>query len=205
MIKMDKLISNILKTKLPKLPKLNKKFFTDGEVKENIKTWVRDYIGETNLNDVRTIKLSQIIQILEMLEEKMSGNSDKIIFYIEEGKNSNTFSLETKELKIGFIAKSFFTGILGSVIVECFFNKERLKYYIDTYEGVYFDTKNKNIEDFLYFICTLYEDYSLIFNLNDTFHNRVQYGDRVPYTIKEFSAKLVDVDTWNIERLKMLL
>lgn len=202
---MQKTVSTILSTKLPKFEsKIESKFeklpkLENFEVEDNVKNWIREFIGINS--QVEKIQLGQIIQILEMLEEKMKNNTDKIIFYVEEGKEiSNEISRKAQELQLGFVAKSFFVGILGSVVLECFYNKERLQFHIDNYYANS-PKNNRNVEDFLYETYKMYRDYSLIFNTNEIFHTKIQYGTKVPYVIKEITTKLEDVVTWNVEKL----
>ena len=196
------LVSKLLNTKI-NLPPLqtNKYKYSDVEVEENVKRWIREYAGGDN-----EITLQKIIHILKMIEEKTSGNPKRIIFYqsVESDEINNTeFANRATLLKAGFFAKSFFVGIMGSVVTECILDKNRLDFHIYTYQALTDIKLRKDItiEDFMFTTYKMYDDFSLIFNLDETFHTKVQYkGQYDKYKVKEITAKLKNVDVWDLER-----
>jgi hypothetical protein len=191
------LVSKLLNTKI-NLPPLQTNKYSDVEVEENVKRWIKEYAGGDN-----EISLKKIIDILRMIEEKTSGNPKRIIFYqsVESDKINNTeFANRATLLKAGFVAKSFFVGIMGSVVTECILDKNRLDFHIYTYQALTDIKLRKDItiEDFMFTTYKMYDDFSLIFNLDETFHTKVQYDK---YKVKEITAKLKNVDVWDLERL----
>ena len=209
---MKSLVSKITNTKidLPLLPNYptNKNIektkmgeYTDREVEENVKNWIREYAKGNN-----EISIGRIVDILRRIEEKTWANPKRIIFYqsVESDEINNTeFAIQATLLQSGFVAKSFFVGIMGSVVAECILDRSRLDFHIYTYQALtdIKQIKDIKIEDFMFTTYKMYDDFSLIFNLDETFRTKVQFGEKGSYVIKEITAKLKDVDVWDLQKL----
>ncbi len=188
--------------------------FTDKQVVENAPTWIRDYIGETDFDEVENIRLTDIVDILDMIEAKTASNKTRIIFYGEEVFNSK-FVKQVAKLKAGFVAKSMFVGIVGSFVAECILEPKRLRYHIDIYDDIARDDFLQNngpplsVGGFLVHVYGMYDGFSSIFDLNETFksetYKRIADERGLSYKNKEVIAKLADVDVWDVNRLRETL
>jgi len=166
-------------------------------------------LGETDENDVRSLDLDTIVNILEMIERKTSNNMPRITFYGEEVYSSE-FVEEVGSLKAGFVANSFFVGIMGSVVVECVLEHDKLNEHIENYmEMAEGEEEPISIDGFFMAIFDRYDGFSSIFNLTDTFradtYRRIVDEHGLRYENTTVTAKLGDVDVWNINRVKDMI
>ena len=172
--------------------------YTDGEVIDNIPKWIKNTVHETN-----PITQENIINFLLFIEEKTKDNKERIIFYGEEIFTSE-FVEKASRLEAGFIARSLFVGIIGSIIVEDILEPGRLEYHVKYY-GEFIEGNSPFLYLFLLFLYEFYESYSTIFDLNDTFTNkiytRIVDENGLRYQNTEIAATLKDVDIWNMERI----
>ena len=173
--------------------------YTDGEVIDNIPKWIKNTVHETN-----PITSETIIDFLLFIEEKTKDNKERIIFYGEEIFTSE-FTEKTSRLEAGFIARSLFVGIIGSILVEEILEPGRLEYHLGNYAEL-LDGKKASLYDFLDFLYEDYESYSSIFDLNDTFtskvYNRIVDENGLRYEDTLITATLKDVkDIWNMKRV----
>lgn len=173
--------------------------FSDEEVIKNIPKWLAPLAKKK----VDNLTISDLIDYLEIIEEKCAGNIPKIYFYGEEEFTSK-FVEEVGHLKAGFIANSMFGGILGSVIVECI-KEGTLKKHIKQFHMV---ENGDNPIDFLLYLDMMYDTFTTSFNLGDTFTSivahRVVDSSGLHYERHEVKASLNDVDAWDLDRVKKL-
>lgn len=171
--------------------------YTDIEVIANLPHWIKNTIHDTN-----QITLTNIINFLLFVEEKTIDNKDRIIFYGEE-VFSSYFVEKVSKLQAGFIAKSLFVGIIGSIVVEDILEPGKLEDHITLYAELS-DGRQISLYGFLSFLYENYENYSAIFNLDDTFitHIYTRIADNgIEYKDETITSKLENIDVWNMKRI----
>ena len=173
--------------------------YTDRKVIDNIPRWIKNTVHETN-----PITPETVIDFLLFIEEKTKDNKDKIIFYGEEIFTSE-FTEKTSRLEAGFIAKSLFVGIIGSIIVEDILEPGKLENHLGNYRE-FIEGNSPFLYMFLLFLYEFYESYSTIFDLNDTFtskiYTRIIDENGLRYQNTDITATLKDVkDIWNMKRV----
>lgn len=184
--------------------------YTQAEIYKNVGNWIKEMFGETNLEDVESLMLKDLLDIVEMIEKKTEENKRKIIFYGEEVFSTPLIE-QVNKLKIGFIANSLFSGIIGSVILECLQDPNRLSENIEMYKDMNDGLEEGpfTIENFILYLYGNYEGFSSIFDLNETFksetYRRISDKSGLRYENKTTTASLIDVDVWDVNRLKTLI
>ena len=130
--------------------------------------------------------------------------NEKITFYGEEVFSSK-FVEKASALESGFVANSFFVGIIGSIVTECLFEPERLKDHIEMYQEIADEDAALNVEGFLLYLYNNYDGFSSTFKLDETFstetYRRISDKTGLQYINKKVTATLKDVDVWDMNRL----
>jgi hypothetical protein len=173
------------------------------DVSEKASAWLSDELQELELEK---LTLADVIELLEVIEEITKSRPERIYFYGDE-EFSCKFMRRAGKLKVGFVARSKFVGIVGSVIAECFEEKARkqsLAYHLNLYKGI--DDGPYTVIGFLKFLVGLYESYTLDFGLEDEFsgeyYARKVVAEKLTYTNIPVTSTLDKVERWDVERLK---
>lgn len=149
------------------------------------------------------VSVTDLLNILRRIEKKTKG--PKIVVFYGEEVFSSDFVKEVSELRAGFIAKSVLAGILGSVIVECMREPDRLKYHVQMYVDVTEDSK-PDLIGFIRHLFEWYEPYTVSFGMEDEFtssvYRRISDGKGLRYEDTAYHATLDDIDEWSVKRLR---